>query len=76
MKSDTPTTTIGVIILVAIALGVVLVADYSAAKTEVRGTRFEFKQLGQDASVGVKNVFDLTQDAAHDAKPMAKDAVK
>lgn len=77
MRTNTPVAiVIGVIILIVLGIGLFFATGSPVAKTEVRDTGSEIKQLGRDAADGVKDAYDTTKDAAHEAQQEVKDAVK
>ncbi len=66
------------VLLVLALLGVWLMRSNNAApvQKEVRNMGNDFHKLEKDAEKGVKDGYEATKDAAHEATEAVKDAVK
>lgn len=60
-------TTLALVGLVVVALVIFFILRQPEAQTEIKKTKQETKELGNDAVDGVKDAYGATKDAVHDA---------
>lgn len=63
----TRNSTFALVGLIAVALIIFLILRQPQAQTEIKKTKQETKELGNDAVEGVKDAYEETKDAVQDA---------